>query len=470
METTVQILNSRQNAEVTVRVAATGALMMLFFAAALAAQETPAPPAQPATPAPAAAPTPMAAPRWESQGQGQGQRRGWFGISLSCDECFIQRGPGRVAYVSAPAVVSVESGSPAWQAGMRSGDTLVSVEGLSVTTPEGFERFATTLPGQSVRVGLRRGGESREVTVVPSASSSSSTTSEFYASRLRTAQRLGFRALQSQFRTPLGWLGMQTECEGCSVTGGLRRSVRFRQPPSILMVDVDGPAHRAGLRRGDTLTAIDGVDLTDEAGGRAFTAVEPGQRVTLTVRRAGAERRATLVAVARPDATPQELAAFDEYKRMRDSSDTEYRQLLSNSVQRAQTEITDLQRQLREVEASRVSVEDSRRRIATIDSVLRVLRNIERQRASGGGDYAFAYSTPTPSVYTVPGVAPNVSVVTTAPVVGRVYPLRYSRDLRSVARVEARAPGPVSVNEVGDSTIVVTANGVEVKIQLLPRR
>jgi hypothetical protein len=138
-------------------------------------------------------------------------------------------------------------------------------------------------------------------------------------------------------------------------------------------------------------------------------------------------------------------------------------------VARAQSEITALQQQLREVEASRLSVEESRRRISTIDSVLRALRNIERARQNGDVT-GYAYSYPAPVVAYggnfATTVAPNVNVVT---VPGRVYPLRYSRDLRNT-RIEARAPGPVSVNEMGDSTVVVTANGVEVKIQLLPRR
>lgn len=448
-------------------------LVFTLFASGLRAQDPqPATPAPAPLPTPATAPMPAVAPTPMARGEfTQGPRRGWFGISLSCDECFIQRGPGRVAYLTAPGVVSVESGSPAWQAGMRSGDTIVSVDGYAITTPDGFEHFAKALPGQAVRVGLKRGGETREVTVVPSANSSTSSTNEFYNSRLRLAERMGYRALQSQFRQPLGWLGLQTECEGCSVTSGLRRSVRFRQPPSILMVDVDGPAHRAGLRRGDTITAIDGVDLTDDAGGRAFTAVEPGQHVTLTYRRAGAERRVPLIAVARPDATPDELTAFEEYKRMRDSSDAQYRNALNTSVARAQSEMTELQRELREVEASRMSAENSRRRVATIDSVLRELRNIERQRAGNGDNgagYAYSYTMPPGAIYPVPAPAISGTVVTTVP--GRVYPLRYSRDLRATARIEARAPGPVSVNELGDSTVVVTANGVEVKIQLLPRR
>ncbi len=325
---------------------------------------------------------PPAAPSWAPVAAQAGQvRRGWFGISLSCEDCFIQRGPGRVAWVTPPAIVSVESGSPAWQAGMRNGDTIITIDGAAVTQPEGFERFAGVLPGQSVRVGLRRAGQEREVTVTPTSAGSASTIPDYYNSRLRIAQRNGFRAYESLFRTPAG----------LARYGHRLRAVlgQHPAPPRGLVVPpVAGrlqrgrrrPAHRMGIRRGDTLIAIDGVDLTDPAGGRAFAQVEPGQRVNLTVRRAGTERRVPLVAVARPDATPQELSAFDEYKRMRDSSDAQYRDILRASVSRAQTEITDLQRSLVELEATAPGVDSSRRRLATIDSLLRALRNLERQR------------------------------------------------------------------------------------------
>ena len=445
------------------------AAILMLAAAPLAAQEpTPAPAPQP-MPAPAAIPTPATqpTPAWAPMAA-QGPRRGWFGISLSCEECFIQRGPNRVSYIQAPAIQSVESGSPAWQAGIRTGDTLVSVDGMDLTTADGFERFANAAPGSTIRVGLRRAGQSREVSVTPAANSQMVSAMDYYNRSLRIAQRSGFRAFQGLFRQPLGWLGMAIDCEQCSVNMMPRRgTMNFRQPPAVYSVDSDGPAVRAGIRRGDTLTAIDGTDLTDPAGGRAFAAVEPGQHVTLTVRRDGRERRVPLVAVARPDATPEELAAFDQYKKMRDSSDAQYREVLTSSVARAQEEITELQRSLRDLEASRSSVDSSRRRLITIDSVLRALRAMERQRMSVGE----VYSSSAMPLMAFPSMPTPPVAVAIAP--GRLmagpFPLRYSGRLKDVANVEVRSVGAPQISEVGDSLIVVTATGVEVKVQLRQR-
>jgi hypothetical protein len=402
-------------------------------------------------------------------------RRGWFGISLTCSECYIQRGAGRVAYTQAPAISSVESGSPAHQAGLRTGDTIIAIEGLSLTTPEGFEAFARARGGVAVRLTVRKPGEERrEVSVVPSERSSTTTVQDFYNERLRIAQRRGFEALRSSFRSPLGWLGLSLECENCSTSNVSRRlQTNFRRWPVVEMVDVDGPAHRGGLRRGDTLTAIDDVDLATPAGGRLFASIEPAQRVMLTVRREGRDRRLPIVAVARLDATADELAAFNEYKRMRDSADAEYRQVLSSHVTRASAELRDLERLLRETEASRISVDSSRRKLAALDSVLRSLRRAESERSRmgstfGPGVYSFGATpaAPVPMATPTPMVPPNVVVAPMAP--GVVYPLRYSNRLRNVVNVEARAPGPVNVTEVGDSLIVLNMGGYEVKVQLRP--
>ncbi|HEY2806422.1 MAG TPA: PDZ domain-containing protein [Gemmatimonadales bacterium] len=450
--------------------------LLLLGALPLAAQEpTPAPAVAP-NPTPAAMPAPAAAPFGTVVQQ---NRRGWFGISLSCEECFVQRGPARVAYAQAPAINSVESGSPAWQAGMRTGDTLVSIDGQEMTSPEGFERFANAVPGQQLRVGLRRQGQSREVSLTPIANPQATSAVDFYNSRLRIAQRSGYRALQGLFRQPLGWLGMAIDCEQCSVNVAPRRgNFSFRQAPAVYSVDAEGPAVRAGIHRGDTLTAIDGVDLTDPAGGRAFAQVEPGQHVNLTVRRDGHERRVMLVAVARPDATADELHAYDEYKRMRDSSDAQYKEVMAQSVARAQEQVTELQRALRDLETNKSSLDSSRRRLVSIDSVLRALRNLERQRLGDegfGSSYSYAMTMPlaalAPSApmagMTMPPMPPGYAgrgVTMTGP-----FPLRYSGRLKDVANVEVRSIGAPSISEVGDSLIVVTVNGAEVKVQLRQR-
>ncbi len=401
-----------------------------------------------------------------------GERRGWFGISLSCDDCVILRA-GRIAYTRAPHIVTVESGSPAHLAGLRNGDTIVAVEGLALTTPEGFERFATARIGVPIRLTVRSYGQERDVTVNPIERSSASTIAEYYNSRLRTAQRAGITALRSGFRTPLGWLGFQAEF---IEAGGVRRTPRFREPPVVLMVDVDGPAHRAGLRRGDTLTAMDGLDLTTTEGQRAFGRVEPGQRVTLTVRRGGPERRVPLVAVPRPDATRAELAAFEEYRTARDSVESEYRQIATVGLARARAEMAEFERLLRETELSRrEAIDSSRRRLMAIDSVLRALRN-ERNRIGEAGGFdviwgppaamALMAQPPQPPQPAQPARAPLLPGMPTPTV---AYPLRYSNRLGDLVNVEVRAPGFVAAQEVGDSVIVLTIpGGVLVKVERRP--
>lgn len=429
--------------------------------------------------------TPSMAQAWQqsegsasasSQGRGQ-ERRGWFGVSLTCSECYVQRG-GRVAYSQAPAISSVESGSPAHQAGLRNGDTIIAVEGQLVTTPEGFERFAYARAGVPIRLTVRKAGEQqREVTVTPAARGSASTMQEFVEERIRIAQRRNWQRLREGFRSPLGWLGLQLECEQCSVSSGRRLSSNFRQWPAVIMVDVDGPAHRGGIRRGDTLTAIDGMDLATREGGRAFASIEPEQRVTVTLRRGGREQRLPLIAVARPDATSEELSNFTEYKRVRDSADAEYRQVLSAHVQRANVELRELDAMLRSMETTRISADSSRRRLATIDSILRSLRRAENERARLAGEsglfstpFAYAFPSVAPTPMPAPGAEPAQPIPPYAPAAALppgaprpVYPLRYSNRIGNV-NIEARAPGAISASEVGDSLVVLYLNGMEIKI------
>lgn len=396
-------------------------------------------------------------------------RRGFFGLTLSCSECVIQRDQGRVAYAVQPWVSAVTRGGPADQAGLVRGDTLVAADGLELTTPEGFERFAMVTPGQSLRLTVRRGGQQRDVTVVLGENRSSGSPQEYYASALRTARARGVDVYRSAFRSPMGWLGMGLECEGCAVAFGLRPVARFQSPPAVLTVDVEGPAHRAGLRRGDTLLAIDGLDLTTSEGGRAFAGIDPGQRVALTVRRDGRERQVRLVAVARPDASAEELAAYESYRRGRDSLQSVYRETVTGALQRAQLEMRDLERLMRDAEMSRSVMDSSRKRLATIDSALRTLRNAERL-AYGTGAYSGSINVTAPRVAVAP-VPPVPPVAWAAPSAGVAHapaPLRYSGRLGDLVNVEARAPGAVNVSEIGDSVIVVTAGETVVRITQRP--
>jgi len=102
---------------------------------------------------------------------------------------------------------------------------------------------------------------------------------------------------------PAGWLGCGLSFSGSIVrkpSNGVPVRWQFDSPPKVVSVEADGPADRAGLKRGDVLTQIDGVPLDSGRGEKRFSAIEPGQTITWTVRRDGVERTIVMVAEERP--------------------------------------------------------------------------------------------------------------------------------------------------------------------------
>jgi membrane-associated protease RseP (regulator of RpoE activity) len=85
---------------------------------------------------------------------------GWFGFGIQCRDCGVSDVGGRSVYrfLQAPTVVSVEPGTPAAGAGMRRGDRLTHVDGVSITTAEGWRRFAAIQPGHRVSWTYTRDG------------------------------------------------------------------------------------------------------------------------------------------------------------------------------------------------------------------------------------------------------------------------------------------------------------------------
>lgn len=84
-------------------------------------------------------------------------------------------------------------------------------------------------------------------------------------------------------RGDLGISGLECNCSFYVRENG-ERAWRFRSEPVILGVREGGPA--AGkLREGDAINAIDGLLITTSEAGRRYGNLQPGDRVTLTVRR-----------------------------------------------------------------------------------------------------------------------------------------------------------------------------------------
>jgi len=83
----------------------------------------------------------------------------------------------------------------------------------------------------------------------------------------------------------------------------------FGEAPTVESVEAGSPAARAGMRRGDRLTHVDGLALTTQAGARRFATIRPGQAVTWTYRRGSGTYSARTVAARRPDLPPPPRAA-----------------------------------------------------------------------------------------------------------------------------------------------------------------
>jgi len=104
--------------------------------------------------------------------------------------------------------------------------------------------------------------------------------------------------------TPRGWFGFGFQCGECYVRtepGDTAAVWEFGSHPRVYSVDLGGPAARAGIRRGDVITKIDGLSILSPAGGRRFGAIRPGQTVKWTVQREGAVRTVVARAAERPD-------------------------------------------------------------------------------------------------------------------------------------------------------------------------
>ena len=121
-------------------------------------------PAPVSAPRPARAPTPLARPEPLSvlAGSLMSLSEGLppLGVALACTDCSMEVRGDALAwrFAEPPNIRSVEAGSAADAAGVRSGDRLLRVDGLAVTSERGGERLARLEPGRTVELTLERNG------------------------------------------------------------------------------------------------------------------------------------------------------------------------------------------------------------------------------------------------------------------------------------------------------------------------
>ena len=164
------------------------------------------------------------------------------------------------------------AGSPADQAGLRSGDRILSVEGASVSSPrELVDALSQKRAGETVRLLVLRG-----------------------RSRLGVSVTLGERAQATPPPTPepapkvgQAWLGASIKDTSAGI--------------ALVELAPNGPLAQAGLQPGDVLLSLEGLRLTSvEQFAGLFANCRPGQRVTFEVSRDGWSKAVTLTLVQRP--------------------------------------------------------------------------------------------------------------------------------------------------------------------------
>jgi len=107
-----------------------------------------------------------------------------------------------------------------------------------------------------------------------------------------------------------GWYGLGLETDRLVVESKPNgdHAIFFSSIPQVFSVEEDSPASRAGIRSGDRITHIDGLPLDEEAGGRLFSNVVPGQQVALTVNRGGQTLDVRLTAERREEFESRSLS------------------------------------------------------------------------------------------------------------------------------------------------------------------
>jgi len=275
---------------------------------------------------------------------------GDIGISgLDCvGECTLsikEDGSSRSWFFSAePRVFGVESGGPT-DGILESGDLLVAIDGLLITTKEGGQRYANLEPGERIRLRYRRDGRVREasvrveegcldppnpagmisrvpppppspdevrsvviavaprVRVAPSRrpTATTGTSTGRGVSRTTVPRRAPVGILETT--SPAGSLGIGISCTNCGTRTDEETGKDiwfFSGPLEVSAVNTGGPAAGVGIQRGDLIKAIDGNALDTDAGGLAFTRLSVGEQVQLTVvKRTGAEVQVRVVPEAR---------------------------------------------------------------------------------------------------------------------------------------------------------------------------
>jgi Do/DeqQ family serine protease len=167
---------------------------------------------------------------------GSAVQRPWLGAKLQAVTPEIAESLGLKRPAGA-LVASVVAGSPAARAGIRTGDLIVAVDGVTVDDPNAFDyRFATKSLGGSAKIGMLRKGRETTATVA-----------------LQTAPETPREEVIIRSRSP--FLGAKVANLSPALADELRLDATSA---GVVIVDVaaGSPAQNIGFQRGDVVVSV----------------------------------------------------------------------------------------------------------------------------------------------------------------------------------------------------------------------
>ena len=196
-----------------------------------------------------------------------------------------------------PLIRGIRPGSPS-TGKLKTGDILIAIDGVLITTREGGRRLANLRPGVAVTLRVRRDGREMDIAVVPEVgcnmprlavlarpAKGASDASDASAAILAQRALRPSRPPVSANVLPTVDFGMALECGACGWYQSADGPAWYSSTaPVVHTVEPAGPAGKAGFRPGDILLKVDGLLITS-AGGRHLGELAPGRPVTFQVRR-----------------------------------------------------------------------------------------------------------------------------------------------------------------------------------------
>lgn len=402
---------------------------------------------------------------------------GFIGISgIDCNCTIGSPDADNWAFRTEPRITSLEMDTRGGKI-LKIGDVITHVNGYLITTREGARALATIKPGQAVLLKVRRNGESLSFAITADATCSDDVRLGIYApgrpqgyapkisgtspkpgvysvtprasgsgANVYTVAPSVLPALTAA--RSRGSFGFGLMCSGnCEIRVEQDGGLYFSEPPEVYNVERGSGADKAGVRRGDILTHVNGQSITTKQGGRTFGLAKAGESVRFTIRRGGSSRTVTLTA-APPARSNVDLAKSSE------------------SLERAQTALRELQRE-QQTQMARIQDEIRASRAAEEDQVRQLQREFYRQEqehhkklhelsselARAETRMRAALSDSARSVCAVSNVAPRAGART----------LRYTGVVGN-SEIEVRGTSPVTVTE-NDNEVTITTGQTQVKVK-----